>query len=231
MSDVQDTEIAYSIIPLNLLIAKYNSRLSALCDSASLEQLDAAMMTEHMEVQAKAKIVWKAWLNHHIGVFNSQNRGELHDYISYLEHNHVDNYTPALKKMLPVSAITSLSARRRIPFKEAVYDLLIIDEASQCDIASMIPLLLRAKRVAVIGDKQQLSHICLLSKQTDLSLIINNGIEARWSYLGSSIYDLAEGMAEADNIIQLRDHHRSFLDIIQFSNQEFYNNTLRIATW
>ena len=212
------------------LIAKYNSRLSALCDSASLEQLDAAMMTEHMELQAKAKIVWKAWLNHHIGVFNSQNRGELHDYISYLEHNHVDNYTPALKKMLPVSAITSLSARRRIPFKEAVYDLLIIDEASQCDIASMIPLLLRAKRVAVIGDKQQLSHICLLSKQTDLSLIINNGIEARWSYLGSSIYDLAEGMAEADNIIQLRDHHRSFLDIIQFSNQEFYNNTLRIAT-
>lgn len=212
------------------LIAKYNSRLSALCDSVSLEQLDAAMMIEHMELQAKAKIVWKAWLNHHISVFNSQNRGEMHDYISFLEHDHVDEYTSDLKKMLPVSAITSLSARRRIPFKEAVYDLLIIDEASQCDIASIIPLLLRAKRVAVIGDKQQLSHICLLSKQTDLSLIINNKIEARWSYLGSSIYDLAESMAEAENIIQLRDHHRSFLDIIQFSNQEFYDNTLRVAT-
>ena len=44
------------------------------------------------------------------------------------------------------------------------------------------------------------------------------------------MYDLAESMAESDNIIQLRDHHRSFLDIIQFSNQEFYDNTLRIAT-
>lgn len=154
----------------------------------------------------------------------------MHDYISMVEHDNVDAYTHHLKTMLPVSAITSLSARRRLPFKEAVYDLLIIDETSQCDIASMVPLMMRAKRVAVIGDKQQLSHICLLSKQTDLSLILANDIEARWSYRGSSIYDLAESMAEAENIIQLRDHHRSFLDIIQFSNQEFYDNTLRIAT-
>ena len=212
------------------LIADYNSLLTQMCDSASLEQLDAAMMTEHVELQAKAKKAWNSWLNQHISTFNTQNRGELHDYISLLEHNHVDSYSSALKDMLPVSAITSLSARRRLPFREAVYDLLIIDEASQCDIASMIPLLMRAKRVAVIGDKQQLNHICLLSKQTDLSLILSNEIEPRWSYRGSSIYDLAESMTDRENIIQLRDHHRSFLDIIQFSNQEFYDNTLRIAT-
>ena len=212
------------------LIAQYNTLLKDLCDSASLEQLDASMMSEHVELQSKAKIAWNAWLNQHINDFNSQNRGSLHDYISLVEHDHVDAFSPVLKKLLPVSAITSLSARRRIPFKEAIYDLLIIDEASQCDIASMIPLLMRAKHVAVVGDKQQLNHICLLSKQTDLSLIFNNNIEARWSYRGSSIYDLAESMAEAENIIQLRDHHRSFLDIIQFSNQEFYDNTLRIAT-
>lgn len=212
------------------LIANYNSMLKQMCDSMSLEQLDAAMMGEHVELQAKAKTAWKAWLDDHINTFKTKNRGELHDYISMLEHNYVDSYTPALKSMLPVSAITSLSVRRRLPFKEAVYDLLIIDEASQCDIASMIPLLMRAKRVAIIGDKQQLNHICLLSKQTDLSLILSNEIEARWSYRGSSIYDLAESMTESENIVQLRDHHRSFLDIIQFSNQEFYDNTLRIAT-
>ena len=219
-----------SLIDDFCLIADYNSLLTQMCDSASLEQLDAAMMTEHVELQAKAKKAWNSWLNQHISTFNTQNRGELHDYISLLEHNHVDSYSPALKGMLPVSAITSLSARRRLPFREAVYDLLIIDEASQCDIASMIPLLMRAKRVAVIGDKQQLNHICLLSKQTDLSLILSNEIEPRWSYRGSSIYDLAESMTDRENIIQLRDHHRSFLDIIQFSNQEFYDNTLRIAT-
>ncbi len=212
------------------LIVRYDSLLKEVCESVSLEQLDAAMIGEHVELQAKAKSAWKAWLNEHISVFNAQNRAELHNYISLLEHDHVDSYKRALKSMLPISAITSLSARRRLPFKEAIYDLLIIDEASQCDIASMIPLLMRAKRVAVIGDKQQLNHICLLSKQTDLSLILSNDIEARWSYRGSSIYDLAESMAEPENIVQLRDHHRSFLDIIQFSNQEFYDNTLRVAT-
>lgn len=224
-----DTEYRALMVDLSL-IANYNNLLAEMCDSASLEQLDAAMMAEHVELQAKAKMAWSSWLNQHISSFNTTNRGHLHDYISLLEHNHVDYYTPALKALLPVSAITSLSARRRIPFKEAIYDLLIIDEASQCDIASMIPLLMRAKRVAVIGDKQQLNHICILSKQTDLSLILNNDIEPRWSYRGCSIYDLAESMTEAENIIQLRDHHRSFLDIIQFSNQEFYDNTLRVAT-
>ena len=212
------------------IIASYNSLLEEVCESVSLEQLDAAMLGEHVELQAKAVNVWNAWLDEHIDVFNVKNRGKLHDYISFLESGDWSSYNTELNKMLPINAITALSARRRIPFKEALYDLLIIDEASQCDIASMIPLLMRAKRVAIIGDKQQLNHICLLSKQTDLSLIKNHKIEARWSYRNSSIYDLAASMADAENIVQLRDHHRSFMDIIQFSNREFYNNTLRVAT-
>lgn len=212
------------------IIADYNKKLKDLSDSASLEQLDAAMMAEHVELETKAKAAWNYWLDQRIRIFTPEMRGAIHDYISMVEHDNVDAYTYHLRSMLPISAITSLSARRRLPFKEAIYDLLIIDEASQCDIASMIPLMMRAKRIAVIGDKQQLNHICLLSKQTDLSLINANDIEAKWSYRGSSMYDIAESMTEAENIIQLRDHHRSFLDIIQFSNQEFYDNTLRIAT-
>ena len=43
------------------LIAGYNGLLTQMCDSASLEQLDAAMMTEHVELQAKAKTVWNSW--------------------------------------------------------------------------------------------------------------------------------------------------------------------------
>ncbi len=212
------------------LIIEYKKELNKICDSASLEQLDAAMMKEHVELQAKAKIAWNSWLNQHISVFNFNNRGRLYDYLRFIEYDKIDAYPPIISTMLPINAVTSLSIRRRIPFKPALYDLLIIDEASQCDIASMIPLLLRAKRIAVIGDKKQLNHICLLSKQTDLSLIMKNNIEMRWSYRASSIYDLASCMTNAENIIQLRDHHRSFLDIIQFSNKEFYDNTLRIAT-
>lgn len=55
--------------------------------------------------------------------------------------------------------VTSLSARRSLPFEPKIFDCLIIDEASQCDIASALPLLLRAKRLVVIGDPQQLRHV------------------------------------------------------------------------
>ena len=47
-------------------------------------------------------------------------------------------------------AVTSLSARGRVPFEPGYFDLVVIDEASQCDIASALPLLYRAKRSVII---------------------------------------------------------------------------------
>lgn len=212
-------------------IADYNFLLRQLRESASLEQIDQILLRDHAQLQRKATQLWQYWLDQHIRAFSPENRSALHQYFSLLEHDKIDEMPLILRHLIPVSAITSLSARRRIPFIEGLYDMLIIDEASQCDIASMIPLMMRAKRLVVIGDKQQLSHICLLNKQTDLSLMENNNIDdARWSYRANSIYDLAESVVPSECIIQLRDHHRSFMDIIQFSNQEFYGNTLRVAT-
>ena len=229
--ELSDYENIYTSLMSDLtLISEYNLQLKLLQKSTSLEQLDAALLQEHVTIQNQATKLWNYWLDQHTSVFSPENRGELHDYISMLDHDRTDMYSNGLKKTLPANAITSLSARRRLPLKQAIYDLLIIDEASQCDIASMIPLLMRAKRVAVIGDKMQLSHICLLSKQTDLSLMEKNNISPSWSYRSNSIYDLAMIMTTANNITQLRNHHRSFLDIIQFSNEEFYGNTLRVAT-
>lgn len=74
-------------------------------------------------------------------------------------------------KFLPCWAVTSLSAKGRIPFAPAIYDLLIIDEASQCDIASILPLLYRVKRVVIIGDNKQLPHISSISKKQDINLL------------------------------------------------------------
>ena len=81
-----------------------------------------------------------------------------------------------LKKYLPCWAITSLSTHGRIPLEPGFFDLLVIDEASQCDIASVIPLLYRAKRVVVIGDPNQLSHISSLSVNQDTQLLTKHGL-------------------------------------------------------
>lgn len=74
---------------------------------------------------------------------------------------------------------------RLIPFAPAIYDLLIIDEASQCDIASILPLLYRVKRVVIIGDNKQLPHISSISKKQDIPMfkILNKYLNGKNIYI------------------------------------------------
>jgi superfamily I DNA and/or RNA helicase len=43
-----------------------------------------------------------------------------------------------------------------LPLLPALFDLVIIDEASQCDIPSVIPLLARSRKAVLAGDPMQL---------------------------------------------------------------------------
>jgi very-short-patch-repair endonuclease len=129
--------------------------------------------------------------------------------------------------------VTSLSARGRIPFEPGFVDLLVIDEASQCDIASVIPLLFRARRVVVIGDPKQLRHISQLSRPQDQQLLAKHDLltdHPAWAYSTQSLFDLAVTRCRSSDIVVLRDHHRSHADIIGFSNSAFYDGALRVAT-
>ena len=100
-----------------------------------------------------------------------------------------------VSKALPCWAVTSLSVRGRIPLNSGEFDLVVIDEASQCDIASALPLLYRAKRAVIIGDPQQLRHISRLSNQRDQALMVKHSlldtVGPSWSYRANGLYDLA----------------------------------------
>jgi very-short-patch-repair endonuclease len=138
-----------------------------------------------------------------------------------------------LAEILPCWAVTSLSANKRVPLEPAYFDLLVIDEASQCDIASALPLLFRAKRAVIIGDPNQLQHISSISPTVDGQLQERHDIVteyAAWLYSVNSLFNLASGLCRSDDIIQLKDHHRSHANIIRFSNRYFYREYLRIAT-
>jgi superfamily I DNA and/or RNA helicase len=135
--------------------------------------------------------------------------------------------------MLSCWAVTSLATRGRVPFEPSFFDLVVIDEASQCDIASALPLLFRAKAAVIIGDPKQLRHISAIPPRRDRELLHKHDLAdgyAKWAYSENSLFDLASPLAGQDDIIMLRDHHRSHADIIEFSNQHFYEGRLRIAT-
>jgi very-short-patch-repair endonuclease len=140
---------------------------------------------------------------------------------------------PKVTKLLPCWAVTSLSARGRVPFEAGLFDLVIIDEASQCDIASALPLLFRARRAAIIGDPLQLKHVSAVAPQQDRLILAAHGLaegHAAWAYSVNSLFDLARSLCRHEDIVNLRDHHRSHRDIIAFSNRHFYRGGLRIAT-
>lgn len=138
----------------------------------------------------------------------------------------------SLAKRLPVWVVTNLSVRNALPLRPGLFDLVIVDEASQCDIASAVPLLYRAKRSVVIGDEKQLQHITSIREEEEKRIAERSSasdLTPRWSYVRQSLYGLAERALDdrKQTPILLRNHYRSHPEIIGFSNSRFYGERLR----
>ena len=135
-----------------------------------------------------------------------------------------DVFTKAIT-YLPLWSVSSLSAKNGLPLKPNMFDLLVIDEAAQCDIASAVPLFFRAKKVIVIGDSMQLKHISSISEKEDEQLAKDAGCEefAR-RYSKESLFDRMDYISRrSDRSVEfLAEHFRSHEKIIQFSNIYIY---------
>ena len=133
-------------------------------------------------------------------------------------------------------ATTSLSVARNIPLAPCLFDAVVVDEASQSDIPSALPLLFRAKRAVIIGDEMQLRPIVLLDGETDRAIATAYGLAlgdyGTFGYKNTSLLDLAnDRFTRAGGMrVLLKNHYRSHPQIIDFSNRWFYDNQLRIMT-
>jgi len=141
---------------------------------------------------------------------------------------------PIFLKHFPLAATTNLSIRRDIDLQPAVFELLVIDEASQCDIASVIPLMFRAKRAMIVGDPMQLSHVTSLSSATDRHLRRQFGVDdielERFSYRTSSMFHLANTSPNVGSRVSLRQHHRCHPSIAAYCSETFYKGSWTVLT-
>lgn len=233
----------------SLKVVEYFEQLKSLAESSSLEELNEQRRALTRDISANSERLWKAWLGLQPSRINEQQRKLLGDYSALLQmivsandegkqpskeiYRRFYNLFPQIAPILSCWAVTSLSAKGRIPLEPKFFDLLIIDEASQCDIASALPLLYRAHRVVIIGDPMQLRHISTLPKQQDQQLLSKYNLindYPGWAYSTRSLFDVASSMCRSEDIVALQDHHRSHADIIGFSNEVFYDGRLRVAT-
>ena len=138
-----------------------------------------------------------------------------------------------VSRHIPAWCVTNLSAGSSLPLKANVFDLLIIDEASQCDIASALPLLYRSKRAILIGDSKQLRHISKIDHRRDQQLQDDYELGAdkhTFAFRKNSLFNLTQSLPAFGKSIMLRDHCRSHSHIVGFSNREWYRGLLRICT-
>ena len=221
----------------------YRRALVASHNSEKLEDIDRELLDIEGKRACIAQNLWDKWLRVKNGSISQNDRWSLGNGLSAMKlminsglkeepklRKQYSQMIRLMKKHLPCWAVTSLSVKSSIPFEKHRFDYVIIDEASQCDIASILPLLYRAKRAVIIGDPKQLQHIATLPKNQDVALLSKYKIDLMWSYSANSLYSLAAALVSQDSVIQLKDHFRSCADIIEFSNKEFYDGTLRTAT-
>lgn len=140
---------------------------------------------------------------------------------------------PDLIRHYPLWAVSNLSVSKALPLVPAVFDLMILDEASQCDIPSMIPLLYRAKRCMVVGDPMQLPHVTQIQRDADMNVRKRFGVDSfdfeHMSYAANSLYHLADCRPNR-KLILLRSHYRCHPDIAGYCNDVFYKKALWIRT-
>ena len=129
-----------------------------------------------------------------------------------------------------------------IPFESNLFDLVIIDEASQVSIAQAMPAILRAKQVLVLGDRRQFGNV----KTANASKKINEGYfqQVMSTFMDEvSLGDISqETRAKNFNIrhsvmdffelasnftIQLKKHFRGYPEMISFSSKYVYPDGLQ----
>lgn len=140
-----------------------------------------------------------------------------------------EDFRPLLEAF-PCWCVTTYTVSDSLPLKPGMFDVAIIDEASQCDIASCFPILFRAKRAVIVGDDKQLPHLSFLEKAKEQSFLSQYGIpdkyQLMWRFRTNSMFDLADYYSM--NSVMLDEHFRSLPPIINFSNHEFYNDRIRV---
>jgi hypothetical protein len=111
-----------------------------------------------------------------------------------------------------------------------MFDLVIMDEAGQCNVATALIPIVRASTLLLVGDPNQLKPVITLEDQINRDLMVKYNVPEKYNYKNHSILDV---MLENDNIskyILLKYHYRCGRKIIGFSNQRYYNNSLNLSS-
>ncbi|KQS33271.1 AAA domain-containing protein [Dyadobacter sp. Leaf189] len=136
----------------------------------------------------------------------------------------LESYSEEVFSLVPCWLASPESVSAIFPMQQALFDLVIFDEASQCYAEYGLPAAFRGKQLVVTGDDKQLSPSDLYKVRYE-----DRGEEDDEYVAAREIESLLDLAAQSLEQYQLTGHYRSqSLDLIDFSNRQFYKNSLRL---
>lgn len=130
---------------------------------------------------------------------------------------------------IPCWVMSHAKVSESMPAQLGVFDLVIVDEASQSDLWAL-PAVLRGKKILVVGDDKQVSPSGgFISAAKIMSLrdrFLYDQPFGRDLTPEKSLYDLASTVFAAERVM-LAEHFRCVQPIIAYSNKTFYKNQIR----
>jgi very-short-patch-repair endonuclease len=146
-----------------------------------------------------------------------------------------------LKSSFPCILASIRDFAEYIPLEYEIFDLVILDEASQVSIAQAFPALLRGKKIIVLGDKKQFSNVKSSQARSDTNREYLNRLRdvfidtisdesTKLERLGkfnikTSILEFFERISNYN--IMLKKHFRGYRELISYSSKYFYNDNLQ----
>lgn len=140
-----------------------------------------------------------------------------------------------LMQVFPIWVCRKQAVPFLFPCAENIFDLVIVDEATQCRVDDALPLLFRAAKLLVVGDDKQ----TVLAKNSALDdyLFKEFGLDEHLRKTqgqalkggGSHIFGLIKQIKQAS--LMLDEHYRCPPEIIAYSNRYVYHNDLKMMQW
>ena len=147
----------------------------------------------------------------------------------------------ALKKAFPCMIAGIRDYAEYVPLEQGLFDLVIIDEASQVSIAQAFPAFVRAKKLVVLGDQKQFSNVKTSNASIEINTqYVNNLLESfrrqenvdadilnrvKLFDIKTSVLKFVERIANYQTM--LRKHFRGYPELISFSSKTFYGSQLQ----
>jgi hypothetical protein len=229
-STMEDSVRAMSVIDIDAQIMELDSQLTR------REFSDSLFNTEFIDEELISEYLYLTSIYYGNSLFKSNNKVLL-DILSTTDSKvrlknfkqliREDGGMKTLLNCFPI-IISTIMSSTKLGNGTGIFDLLVIEEASQANPALSLIAMHRAKRACFIGDQNQLQPIVSITTDRNTELMSIYNVPDQYSYKDNSILTTLLKVDQNSKYIMLNKHYRCAKKIIDFSNKKYYNNALNL---